>query len=117
MNCDDNPQDVDWTAGDDETLTFRYLSSERTPINLTGATITMQLRRKVSSNTANLSLTATWNSTTGDIIFNATNANTRSLLTSGVKRKYVYDVQVSDSNDKITTIVSGTITVNQDITR
>lgn len=82
--------------------------------NITGAIIKMQFRIAGAS-------TVSFEWSTVDNTFNVTNATTGIVTMS--KRildfkpaKYVYDLQITDSNGNVTTYFEGSILITQDIT-
>ena len=116
MSCsiESNPFDQEWKAGDAEEVKVRYLNPDRTPIVIQSAR--MQLRKKISSPTADLEIAGVWDSITGEITFPALPADTTALSTS-TKNNYVYDVEVTITATEIKTLGNGKITVTADITR
>ena len=119
MSCigEVNPFDREWKAGDSEEIVINYLNPDRTPVDLTGAVAKMQLRRKAQDVSSSLEIIGLVTLDTGKIEFFANPTDTRALLISGSKTKYVYDIQIDFDANNIKTIAAGTITAVTDITR
>lgn len=112
-----NPFDKYWRGGDTEEIIIRYKAPDKvTPIDLSEATAKIQLRKKSTSQTADLELDAVIDVELGEMVFTASSMETRALLNSKLKQIYVYDIQLNQG-ERITTLGSGKITVSLDITR
>ncbi len=108
---------LSWLAGDTEHFVMNRLAgTDKVPVDMTGMTATMSLRRKVTDAAASLTITGTITIAEGKIDFMATSAETRALANGRRTAKYVFDCQVSDGLN-VTTIVGGTIDLTLDVTR
>lgn len=110
-----NENDLNWKSGDTEYVILNYLADGE-PVDLTGATGLMQLRKKPTSATATLSLDATIEITEGKLTFKAEASQTE-LLTTNLSTTYYYDAQVTMGSGDVKTLVSGKIVVSLDISR
>jgi hypothetical protein len=97
---------------------FVWKSGEDVPVNLTGATVRMQVRRSTSSS---------------DVLLEASTANSRiqldpllgkftlvlsATVTAAISwLTGVYDIEITASNGVVTRLVQGTITVSKEVTR
>lgn len=104
-----------WTAGDTEHFVINRLA-DGVPVDMTGLTATMSLRRKVTDMTPALTLTGAITINEGKIDFTASSTQTRALANGRRTAKYVFDAQVSDGVN-VTTFVGGTVGVSLDVTR
>ena len=98
------------------TLTVVYEDSNGNPINLTGYTARMQLRKKFDSTTAVLTLATggqgiTITGPTGTIAITATDEQT-GTIDGGL---YVYDLEL-DNGGVITRLIQGQVTVSPQVT-
>ena len=107
---------LEWVAGDTEHFVINRLDPNRVPIDMTGMTATMSLRRKVTDPTAELTVTGEITISEGKLDFSASSDQTRALVGGRRNTKYVFDCQVSDGIN-VTTLVGGTINVTLDVTR
>jgi len=90
------------------------ISADGTPVNLTGATITSQLRRTADSTVVAEAWTVTVNSAAaGTVTLSLTDTET-ALITPGT---YVYDLQVVISGVTTTYGEGSTLVVKADVTR
>ncbi|AGG58277.1 hypothetical protein VPDG_00116 [Vibrio phage henriette 12B8] len=105
-----------WTAGDTEHFVINRLDPDRVPIDMTGMTTTMSLRRKVTDASPAITVDGIITVSEGKIDFAATGTQTRALVNGRRNAKYVFDCQVTDGVN-VTTIVGGTIDVTLDVTR
>lgn len=107
----------EWIAGDTEEFVINYLNPDRTPIDMTGATALMQLKRKATDTVTSLSMTGEIDLPTGKIVFTALPSETRSLLPSGSQIKYVFDIEVTFNPEYVKTLLDGVIIVKTDVSR
>ena len=114
-NFNINVFDQMWLSGDTEEIVLNYLQADKTPIDLTGATGKMQLRKKPSDDTPALTLTALVVAKKGQIIFTAIPTQTTALAPKA-RNIYFYDAEITH-NGVVKTIGGGKITVHKDITR
>lgn len=117
MACNSNQRiELNWVAGDTEHFVINRLGPDRTPIDMTGMTGTMSLRRKVTDPTAELTINGVFTIAEGKIDFVASSEQTRALAKGKRLSRYVFDCQVSDTQN-VTTLVGGTVNVSLDVTR
>lgn len=107
---------VTWIAGDTENFVINRLDPDRVPIDMTGMTTKMSLRRKYTDLDSVLDINGDITIDEGKITFTASSADTRLIANNRRITNYVFDCQVSDGVN-ITTLVGGTITVRLDVTR
>lgn len=107
------PQDLTFTRGDTEVIAVTVTTDGTTAVDITGRTYTSQLR--VTPDTEAISATATCAVTDGPAgKMTATfSATATGALDPGF---YYWDLQ-ENASGVITTIMSGTVQVNADITR
>ncbi len=105
-----------WVAGDTEHFVINRLDPDSVPIDMTGMTGTMSLRRKVTDPTAALTVTAVITIAEGKLDFTASADQTRAILAGRASANFVFDCQVTDGVN-VTTIVGGTIYLSLDVTR
>lgn len=99
------------------TKTFRWLA-DNVPVNLTGATARMQIRRRKISQTVDFEATTengklSINPIAGEIVLTIPAADTDLLLA----RKGVFDIEVVDSAGEVTRLLEGTVDVSAGVTR
>jgi|APGre2960657373_1045057.scaffolds.fasta_scaffold141879_1 hypothetical protein len=83
------------------------------PINLTGYTLTSQLRKSYNSNTYTAFVVTAPTPLTGEMTLSLT-ATTTSSLKYG---RYVYDVEIRSASNEVTRVLEGIITVNPEVTK
>jgi hypothetical protein len=103
-------------GGDDWNYYVTYTENDETiPINLTGATATMEMRDAVTD--AAIVVTASGGITTateGKMIFTLTDVQTAGLLPRATdKRTLVFSVKITFSDASEQTILIGTLTLDQ----
>lgn len=103
------------TSGDTWRGLTLTLSVNGAPLNLTGASVKMQMRKAPSDSTA----AYTWSTTDGSIVITnptagALTINKRNI--SGTNSLH-FDVQVTAQNGDVRTMVRGTLPLVQDVTR
>ena len=81
-------------------------------LDLTDATAASQIRKSYSSSLA-AEFTTSINVSAGEITLTLTADQTGSIVAG----RYVYDVELTDAENKITRIVEGIVTVNPQVTR
>lgn len=105
-----------WIAGDTENFVINRLDPDRVPIDMTGMTAKMSLRRKYTDTNSALDINGEIAIDEGKITFTASSADARQIANGRRRTNYVFDCQVSDGVN-ITTLVGGTINVSMDVTR
>lgn len=108
---------LELVRGDDETIEITFTDENGAPINITGYTVMFTLRaniNKTSDTDALLqkNVTSHTNAVGGISAIGLSNSDTN--ITPG---EYYYDVQYKDTSNKIKTVVIGTCTVIQDVTK
>lgn len=91
--------------------TFSILGETDEPVDFTGYTANSQMRKSYTSSTAyafGVELSST------GVVTLSMNAATSSSITAG---RYVYDVEVEDTNGTRSRIVEGIVTVTPQVTR
>jgi hypothetical protein len=93
------------------------LKINTTVVNLTGATIRMQLRKSYSDTVAALSLTSV--SSAGITITNATNGEFKinTQIIDIPVYNYVYDIQITLASGVVKTYVQGGFNITNEVTR
>jgi len=90
-----------------------YQTDGTTIQNLTGYTVTSQLRKNYTS-TAYTTINATNNSPTNGIIVMSLTAVQTAALKSG---RYVYDLQITAADGTVTRVIEGVITFRPEVTK
>lgn len=105
------------TKGDTFNEVAFEVKKNGTAINLTGATIKMQLRKQYSDVSAVLSLTSVGSA--GITITNATNGHFKinAQIIDIEVFNYVYDIQITLSSGEVKTYVKGGFNVTPEVTR
>jgi len=98
--------------GADFTTTITLNQDNGQPLNLANYTGAAQLRKHYTSSTAT-DFTVELANTTG-VVALSLGANTTAGLTAG---RYVYDVEITDSDGVVSRIVEGIVTVSPNVTR
>jgi hypothetical protein len=89
--------------------------ADSVPVNLTGCTITIQVRKTASASTIDLTLsTADSTITIGGASFNQITLNKKVTIAAG---SYLYDMNVSFPTGVVKTYVWGSFFVQEDITK
>ena len=84
------------------------------PVNISGYTLTSQMRRSYYSANATANITCTIvSANTGNVQMSMTPANT-ALIKAG---RYLFDVETTDTNNYVVRILEGIINVTPGITR
>jgi hypothetical protein len=90
-----------------------YQTDGTTVQNLTGYTVSSQLRKNYTS-TAYTTINATNNSPTNGIIVMSLTAVQTAALKSG---RYVYDLQITAADSTVTRVIEGVITFRPEVTK
>ncbi len=90
-----------------------YQTDGTTVQNLTGYTVSSQLRKNYTS-TAYMPINATNNSPTNGIIVMSLTAVQTAALGSG---RYVYDLQIAAADGTVTRVIEGVITFRPEVTK
>lgn len=108
--------------GDDQDFSITVVDANGQPVNLTGMKVWATFKYHINDLDSALAIQKTTNTSTITIAgsnnnvasFTIANADTASFSDTTV---LYYDVQIKDGASKIHTIDSGTLTVNDDVTR
>ena len=92
--------------------TLKLTDSDGTAINLTGYSAAAQMRKHFTSSNS-VSFSTTLQEQSGNLILELS-ANTTANIVAG---RYVYDVELTDGQGRISRIVEGIVTVNPNVTR
>ena len=90
-----------------------YETDGTTIQNLTGYTVSSQLRKNYTS-TAFTTINATNNSPTNGVIVMSLTAVQTAALKSG---RYVYDLQITAADGTVTRVIEGVITIRPEVTK
>ena len=90
-----------------------YQTDGSTIQNLTGYTVTSQLRKNYTS-TAYTTINATNNDPTNGVIVMSLTAVQTAALKSG---RYVYDLQITAADGTVTRVIEGVITFRPEVTK
>lgn len=91
------------------------ISANNVPVNLSGSTITIQVRKTASASSIDLSLSTTDSSITiGGVNNNQITLNKKVTIAAG---SYLYDMNVAFPSGEVKTYVWGTFFVQEDITK
>lgn len=93
---------------------FRILSNNE-PVDLTGCTILIQIRKKANATTSEMSLSTTDNSISIGGEFN--NQITLDKIVNIAAGSYVYDMNITFPNSHVKTYLWGSFYVQEDITK
>jgi hypothetical protein len=94
-------------------LTITVSDATGEAVNLTGYTLRSQLRKSYGATSYTAFTAASASPTTGELTISLTDTQT-SALKSG---RYVYDVEIVDTNNAVTRVLEGIITVTPEVTR
>lgn len=103
--------------GSDYAATVAYTNDGGSPVNLTGYTTRMQVRKFAGSLNAILALTNTSGmtvSTTGGTIVLGITAAALAKVPAGT---YTYDLEIIDGSGKVTKLLQGDFDVDAEVTR
>ena len=110
---------VTFKAGDTFTYDVQYLNSEGVGIDMTGMSVLMQVREVATS--AVIEETATGGivvAASGEMTFVLSKTQTQNLLPiAEASKTVVYDIQVTFVDTTVFTIVEGTMTISQSVSR
>ena len=105
-------QNIDQGSTYSKSITV-YQNDGTTIQNLTGYTVSSQLRKNYTS-TAYTTINATNNSPTNGIIVMSLTAVQTAALKSG---RYVYDLQITAADSTVTRVIEGVITIRPEVTK
>lgn len=110
--------DINWNSGDTSYLELFYNDVDGNPIDLTDATIEMDLKlKRTDCNPVLPTKFAAWDNTTNQILFKYFPYETTEILKEGkTKMTFYYDVQITTLGGEVTTILSGKVFLNRTIT-
>lgn len=113
---------LDLDAGADFQITFEFENSDATPIDLTGYSARMMVRRQHTSETVSLSLTSpvgglVVSGPAGEVAVTVNKTQTAGLSSTNAVEKYVYDLEVESGAGVVTRAMEGTFIVRPQVTR
>ena len=98
--------------GSDYRTIIKLADANNNVFDLTGYTVTAQMRKNYSANTF-YSFTTSHNSINGEVTLLVNNMTTEALEPG----RYVYDVEVTSPVNTITRVVEGIVTITPGVTR
>lgn len=108
--------DIEIDAGATFQLQVLWRDSDGDPINLTGYSARMHIRRTVEAEDIDVELTSgsgmTLGGTAGTIDIEIDDATT-----SGLSGSYVYDLELESGGGVVSRVIQGAVTVNPEVTR
>ena len=90
------------------------LNDDGTPYNLTGCSLSSQIRKSYYSSNATANLTISIVSAVNGNANITLNSATTTNITAG---RYLYDVKLTDANNNVTRIVEGILTITPQVTK
>jgi len=111
-------QNLTLVRGDDKLYRLTFKDSNNTALDITGYTLFMTIKPSATDDLSDTSavvaktVTSHLDPTAGVSTINLSNTDTNELLGT-----YLYDIQLKDTDAKITTLLKGSYTVSADITR
>lgn len=109
--------DIVAQQGSDYAVTLTYNNSAGSPVNLTGYTARMQVRRVASSPYLYLSLTSSSGMTLGGAAGTVSISISASALASIPAGSYVYDVELVSAGGAVVKPIVGSFTLSAEVTR
>ena len=118
MSCDNrNAVNVCWIGGDTESYTIRYKDSEGQPIDITGATADMEVKKSTYDDSPVIPATnAVITGADGLIEFSFSPSETLTLLGTEQLARFVYDTQLTLDDGTVKTLTGGELNVHRGIT-
>lgn len=105
-------------AGDTETIELVLKDSEGSVIDISGYTLRMQIREKRTSANAILDKQALIFGVTGRVLFQFSKSDTAMLVPDSLDSvKYVYDIEMTDLQLEVRTVLRGDLHAIGDVTR
>ncbi len=108
-------------AGSDFAEPIFYQNEDGTPVNLTGYTAALQVRRTTASPTPALSLATgtglTLTPLEGKILVTITQEQGRALCLDNARTTYLYDLEITSPGSLVTRILEGRLVVLPEVTR
>lgn len=109
--------DISADQGSDLDTLITYTDDAGNPVNLTGCSARMQVRKFAISAAANLTLTNSNGITLGGAAGTIRIAVTAAALSAVPAGSYVYDIELVDTDQIVLKIISGSFVVNAEVTR
>jgi hypothetical protein len=109
--------DITADQGSDFSTVVTYTDDAGSPVNLTGCTGRMQIRRFAGSPAANITLTNGSGVTLGGALGTITITVSAAALSQVLAGGYVYDVEIVDTSSKVLKVISGNFTLGAEVTR
>ena len=104
------PVNLSLYSGDDFTMILTVMNPDGTPTNLAGTTVKSQIRPNPASST--ISATLHWAIQANVITLSLIGTDSQNLVGN-----YSWDCQITNTNAIVQTLVAGTATFTQDVTR
>lgn len=109
--------DITLKAGKGNKIQLTYKDSAGVPIDITGATARMMARNSMYSAVVVTKAATISAPATGVILFDFVAADTNSILTTTKEERFIYDIELTLSGEEPTIILSGTLILQQAVTR
>jgi hypothetical protein len=109
--------DISADQGSDFSTVITYSDDAGNPVNLTGATGRMQVRRFAGSPAANITLTNGSGVALGGVLGTITITISSAALSQVPAGAYVYDIEIVDTSQKVLKVISGNFIVGAEVTR
>lgn len=116
MSCCTRTYNLEWIAGNTEQLEYRLLDSDLNPEDLTGGNAELALKLKLEDSTIALTVDGEVGTTDGTIKFTVTPSETENLLPVDRRKiSYYYDMEFTDSNGNVDTVMHGRVFVTRSV--
>jgi len=109
--------DIAADQGSDFSTVVTYSDDAGSPVNLTGFTGRMQVRKFSGSPSANITLTNGAGVTLGGALGTITITISAATLSQVLAGTYVYDLEVVDTSSKVLKVLAGDFVVSAEVTR
>jgi hypothetical protein len=109
--------DYEEYEGDTLKMDFTWQDSAGAFIDLTSHTAKMEVRAKAGDDAALVTLTNSLGITLGNAASNILAQITASQTSTIGKGKFVYDIELTDGNGDVNTLIAGKITLKESVTK
>ena len=103
--------------GSDFSTVITYANDAGNPVDLSGCSGRMQVRKFAGSPVANITLTNGSGVILGGVLGTITITVSALALSQVPAETYVYDLEIVDTTQKVLKILSGNFTINAEVTR